>query len=326
MADSTGSPTLLIGVDVGGTKIAGVVIEAPCTRATTEIRVLTQSSRIARPGADALVDDVTALIGTLSAQLPVKSGTVAAIGIGTPGAVDEATGNVNDIANLGISHVPLASAVSRHCGLPVVVENDVNAAAVGAARLVDDGKEIGETIAFLNLGTGLAAGIIRDGELDRGSSNTVGEIGHIPVEPHRWRCACGQVGCLETAGSGGAATRLWPYASPPMPAILDAAQNTNHPHHKQAVEVRSTIIGAIADAIDVLAVTVDPNAIIIGGGMAKTGAPLLDAIREELRVRGNVSGFINALNLPARLRLAPADLPVGAIGAALGAMHVPATV
>lgn len=249
---------------------------------------------------------------------------MAAIGIGTPGAVDETTGDVNDIANLAIGHVPLASAIRARCGMPVTVENDVNAAAVGAARLVEDGRAAGETIAFLNLGTGLAAGIIRDGELDRGSSNTVGEIGHIPVEPHRWRCACGQVGCLETAGSGGAATRLWPYASPPMPAILDAAQNPHHPHHKQAVEVRGTIIAAIADAIDVLAVTVDPNVIIIGGGMAKTGTPLLDAIRGELRVRGNTSGFINALNLPARLRLAPTDLPVGAIGAALGAMHVPA--
>ena len=117
---------------------------------------------------------------------------------------------------------------------------------------------------------------------------------------------------------------MWPYASPPMPAILEAARNTGHPHHKQAVEVRDTIIAAIADAIDVLAVTVDPNIIIIGGGMAKTGAPLLDAIRAELRRRGNTSGLINALNLPARLRLAPTDLPVGAIGAALGAMHVPA--
>ena len=324
MAYPTGSPPLLIGIDVGGTKIAGAVIEAPREHTFTDVRVLAQSSRPARRGPDALIDDVAALVNTLVTQLPPGSGTVAAIGNGTPGAVDETTGDVNDIANLAIGHVPLASAIRARCGMPVTVENDVNAAAVGAARLVEDGRAAGETIAFLNLGTGLAAGIIRDGELDRGSSNTVGEIGHIPVEPHRWRCACGQVGCLETAGSGGAATRLWPYASPPMPAILEAARNTGHPHHKQAVEVRDTIIAAIADAIDVLAVTVDPNIIIIGGGMAKTGAPLLDAIRAELRRRGNTSGFINALNLPARLRLAPTDLPVGAIGAALGAMHVPA--
>ncbi len=178
MADPTGSPPLLIGIDVGGTKIAGAVIEAPREHTFTDVRVLTQSSRPARRGPDALTDDVAALVNTLVAQLPPGSGTVAAIGIGTPGAVDETTGDVNDIANLAIGHVPLASAIRARCGMPVTVENDVNAAAVGAARLVEDGRAAGETIAFLNLGTGLAAGIIRDGELDRGSSNTVGEIAH----------------------------------------------------------------------------------------------------------------------------------------------------
>lgn len=323
MADPINPPPLLIGVDIGGTKIAGIVIEAPHKNPTAAIRILTQASRPARQGPVALIDDVVALIDALITQLPEGSGNVVAIGIGTPGTVDETSGDVNGIANLAIDHVPLASAVRDRCGLPTTVENDVNAAAVGAALLVEDGASAHETIAFLNLGTGLAAGVIRDGELDRGSSNTVGEIGHIPVEPHRWRCACGQVGCLETAGSGGAATRLWPYASPPMPAILEAAANANHPRHRHALDVRDTIIAAIADAIDVLAVTVDPNVIIIGGGMAKTGVPLLDAIRDELRRRANMSGFVAALNLPSRLRLAPMDLPVGAIGAALNATHIP---
>ncbi|WP_289097606.1 ROK family protein [uncultured Bifidobacterium sp.] len=318
MADSTNPPPLLIGVDVGGTKIAGVVVETPPPGTDGEPRVLAEATRPARKGADALIDDVVALVGTLTDALPADA-HVCAIGIGTPGTVDEATGNVRDIANLAIDQVPLASAVHARCGLPTSVENDVNAAAVGAARLVEDGDTADETIAFLNLGTGLAAGIIRDGVLDRGSSNTVGEIGHIPVEPHRWRCACGQHGCLETAGSGGAAKRLWPYADPPMPDILATAADATRTRHRQAVETRDTIIAAIADAIDVLAVTVDPEAIIIGGGMAKTGEPLLDAIRAELRRRAHASGFITSLQLPSRLRLAPTALPVGAIGAALAA-------
>ena len=318
MADSTNPPPLLAGIDVGGTKIAGVVVAMPM-HDDGDVHILAQADRPARPGADALVDDVVAVAGALLAHIPADRGTVSAIGIGTPGTVDDATGDVRDIANLSIDYVPLASAVRARCGLPTVVENDVNAAAIGAARLVEDGAAADETIAFLNLGTGLAAGVIRDGRLDHGSSNTVGEIGHIPVEPHRWRCACGQRGCLETAASGGAAKRLWPYTDPPMPDILAAAADDVHPRHRQAAETRDTIIAAIADAIDVLAVTVDPNVIIIGGGMAKTGDPLLDAVRAELRRRAHDSGFIHALNLPARLRLAPKDVPVGAIGAAMGA-------
>lgn len=322
----TGSPNtapLLIGIDVGGTKIAGIAIASPDPSGFGDVHVLAQSNRPARRGADALVADIIVIVDELMAQLPANAGDVRAIGIGTPGTVDGSTGDVRDIANLSIDYVPLASAVREHFRLPTVVENDVNAAAVGAARLIEDGSAGGQTIAFLNLGTGLAAGIIRNGRLDHGSSNTVGEIGHIPVEPHHWLCACGQRGCLETAGSGGAAKRLWPYADPPMPDILAVAANEAHPRHRQAIETRDTIITAIADTIDVLALTVDPNVIIIGGGMARTGAPLLDAIRAELRRRGQNSGFIHALNLPARMRLAPTELPVGAIGAALTAQSLP---
>lgn len=319
MPDPTQSPPILLGIDVGGTKIAGVAVEdlphGP--------RILAQAQRPAQRGADALIEDIVAVVHALTTQLaehPELAGPQA-IGIGTPGSVDEASGDVRDIANLAIPYVPLAQTIREQCGLPTIVENDVNAAALGAARLID-GTQTG-TIAFLNLGTGLAAGVLRDGAIDRGSSNTVGEIGHIPVEPHRWKCACGQRGCLETAASGGAAKRLWPYADWPMPAILAASANPDDPRHKQAEDVKAIIIGAIADAIDILAVTVDPAQIILGGGMAKTGSPLLEAISQELHERALESPFITSLQLPGRLRLAPANMPVGAIGAALCAERIP---
>lgn len=317
----TNAPPLMIGIDVGGTKIAGVVIEDDL--AGKGVTVLAQTQRPAQRGANALIDCIVAVIDTLNTQLAQHGETRRAsmIGIGTPGTVDGRTGDVRAIANLSIDYVPLARAISARCGLTTVVENDVNAAALGASSMLF-GDDAAETIAFLNLGTGLAAGILRDGVLDHGSSNTVGEIGHIPVEPHRWKCACGQRGCLETAASGGAAKRLWPYADPPMPAILTAAHNPHDARHEQAQDVQHIIINAIADAIDILAVTVDPAAIIIGGGMAKTGEPLLHAITKELRQRAQSSRFIDSLHLPSRLKLVPADLPVGAIGAALSAQHV----
>ncbi|MEE1296081.1 MAG: hypothetical protein UHD09_04400, partial [Bifidobacterium sp.] len=119
-------------------------------------------------------------------------------------------------------------------------------------------------------------------------------------------------------------TRLWPYDSPPMPGLLRAAADADAPRHALAVERRKTAIGAICDAIDVLAMTVDPDVILIGGGMAKTGEPLLEALRAELRARGRTSPFIRSLDLPSRIELAFPTLPVGAIGAALvgeGAAH-----
>lgn len=317
MKDSTSPPPArLIGVDVGGTKIAGVLIEEPAASRGARPRVLARSQRSARPGADALVEDIGALVDELLASTPLPA---AAIGIGTPGSVDGATGDVRDIANLGVDHVALGARIHARFGVPVVVENDVNAAALGAQRLLCDERERMDTVVFLNLGTGLAAGVLRAGRLDRGSSNTVGEIGHIPVEPHRWRCGCGQTGCLETAGSGGAATRLWPYDDPPMPAMLRAAADPAARRHDEAARKARTVVSAIADAVDVLATTVDPTVIIVGGGMAKTGEPLLEAIRAELRRRSAPSPFAGSLRLPERLRLAAHDVPYGAVGAALAA-------
>lgn len=331
MAIQTDGRTLRIGIDVGGTKIAGVLL-AEAENGMGQPEVLSEHAIPARPGAEPLVDDVMSVIAALADKAGAKTAELSElgtrfVGIGTPGKVDDVTGAVDNIANLGIAHVELGGEVARRSGLPVRVENDVNAAALGAAAMLpstgasdadgatDDHAQ--DTVVFLNLGTGLAAGVIRGGKLDRGHSNVVGEIGHIPVEPHRWACPCGQRGCLETAGSGGAATRLWPQDNPPMPAIIAKAGDETALDHTQAIETLDTIVGAIADAIDIVALAIDPRSIIIGGGMAKTGRPLLDCIATELHRREQGSGFIASLHLADRLTLVDPSQPVGAIGAAL---------
>lgn len=235
-AIQAGGDTLRIGIDVGGTKIAGVLL-AEAADGDARPKLLAERSIPARPGAEQLVDDVVSVVGALTKDAPAAAG-IATIGIGTPGMVDAATGAVENIANLDIVRVELGGEVARRTGVPTRVENDVNAAALGAAAMLPptDGAGDKGTVVFLNLGTGLAAGVIRGGELDHGYSNNVGEIGHVPVEPHRWPCACGQRGCLETAASGGAATRLWPQDDPPMPAIIAKAGNPAAPDHAQAAE------------------------------------------------------------------------------------------
>ena len=233
-----GGDTLRIGIDVGGTKIAGVLL-AEAADGDARPKLLAERSIQARPGAEQLVDDVVSVVEALTKDAPAAAG-IATIGIGTPGMVDAATGAVENIANLDIVRVELGGEVARRTGVPTRVENDVNAAALGAAAMLPptDGAGDKDTVVFLNLGTGLAVGVIRGGELDHGYSNNVGEIGHVPVEPHRWPCACGQRGCLETAASGGAATRLWPQDDPPMPAIIAGragprAGRRNTRYHRQ---------------------------------------------------------------------------------------------
>ena len=111
-----------------------------------------------------------------------------AIGVGTPGTVDSASGHVGNIVNLDVVSLDMGPLVSQRSGVPAHVENDVNAAAVGAATVLGGADGMAGTIAFLNFGTGLAAGIVENGVLMHGYSGAAGEIGHIPVEPHRLKC------------------------------------------------------------------------------------------------------------------------------------------
>ncbi|KAA8829893.1 ROK family protein [Bifidobacterium tissieri] len=331
---------LRIGVDVGGTKIEGVLVDADehALRGGVGVRVLDSVRVPARRGERQVVEDVSTVVNAMmhsEAALHVSDDNdsgmsrFVGVGIGTPGRVDSAAGVVENIANLDVSRLDISNEIGAACGLSVRVENDVNAAALGAYALIGGNNHIGhgagisddadDTVAFLNLGTGLAAGILRNGRLDHGSSGVVGEIGHIPVERHRWQCPCGQRGCLETAAGGGAIIRQWPQANPPMPDVLAKASDPSSPDYELAVGVKQTVIGAIADAIDILAVTVDPRVIMIGGGTARTGEPLMSAIQEELCRREKNSRFIESLHLCDRLFLVPGTEPVGAIGAALSA-------
>lgn len=326
---------LRIGIDVGGTKIAGVIYEGTYDRRHSGGRLVASFEVASRSGAQALIEDIVYVADYLMEKAEETYGDIdsarnhlVSVGIGTPGSVDTKTGTVTNIANLGIERVELGKELERRLGVPVTVENDVNAAALGAYTLLPAhsnssvyGCDDFSTTVFLNLGTGLAAGVLRHGVLDHGSQGNVGEIGHIPVEPHRMKCGCGQRGCLETAASGGAARRLWPQDNPPMPAIINKAHDDSVPEHELAQEVLATIIGAIADAIMALAVTVDPDTIIIGGGMARTGDPLIEEISEELTRRAASSPFIRSMDLPSRLTLAPCDQPIGAIGAGVAAQR-----
>ncbi|MBW3077763.1 ROK family protein [Bifidobacterium simiiventris] len=295
----------LVGVDIGGTKIEAVLLDAA--------HAVVASHRVpARRGGDNVVADVVSLVREVAGE---RLSGVARVGIGTPGRVDSATGRIANVVNLDIDTLDLGPLVSERLGgMPVHVDNDVNAAAVGAANVLC-GDDVNGTIVFLNFGTGLAAGILIDGVLQHGSSGAAGEIGHVPVDPNRFPCPCGQRGCLETVCSGASVARMWPTEDgvPPMPGLIAKALGGN----ADAVRVLGMVTHAIVDTVQIAAQSVDPRMIIFGGGMAKTGQPLLDVTAGELHRREATCPFLKGLDLVSRIRLAPADAPLGAIGAAL---------
>src|SRR5690606_7005400 len=132
------------------------------------------------------------------------------------------------------------------------------------------------------LGTGLAAGIVIGGRLWRGSRGTAGEIGHIPVDPAGPLCPCGQRGCLELMASGSAIARQWPTEHPqPAQHLFEAAAAGD----ALAVEVRRRLLESVASAVRVLVLAVDVDMVVIGGGLASLGAPLLEGVKSVLAER-----------------------------------------
>jgi glucokinase len=292
-----------VGLDIGATKVLGAVMNAEGT-------IVAQSRQDTVPGPDGILDTATAVLDLLAATL--DGALPPYIGIGIPGIVDRSRGTVSHAVNLGLGGdwFPLAGRLADRTGATVIVENDLNAATWGAHVLsgADD-------LAYLSLGTGLAAGFVLSGTLRRGAHGAAGEIGHVPIDPKGALCSCGQRGCLELSASGSALSAAWPAEGAAAPAVaLFAAAAAGNP---AAVAARDRFAAGVADAVRMLGLAVDPAAIIIGGGVAHVGEPLLAAVTVALHAQAATSPFLAALDLASRIRLLPDRLPVGAIGAAL---------
>ncbi|RBP99598.1 ROK family protein [Bifidobacterium xylocopae] len=293
---------LRLGIDIGGTKIEGVAIGP-------DGRTLAHWRTASRQGNEAVLEDVVRVARKLLGLVHQDRGiATVSLGIGIPGLVDSAHGQVKEAVNLSIRRMDLGPQARSALGMPVRVENDVNAAALGASR----GLGL-PSVAFINLGTGLGASIIRDGRIIHGASGCAGEIGHVPVEPHGFLCKCGQRGCLETVASGSAIQAHWPHATPPLPDMIAKARQGQ----ADAQEALDLAIGGMATAVQIVGVSLDPDAIILGGGVTRTGPALLELVRSELARRGRASGFVKSQDLPDRISLAAPDRRIGAIGAAL---------
>lgn len=291
-----------VGLDIGATKTLGVVVD-------TDGRVVAQERLPTEPGAEGIVRSAAGVVEALVATAGV--GEVLAVGVGVPGLVDVERGALSHAVNLGVDGdwFPLGDLLAARLGAPVAVENDVNAAALGAVALtgVDD-------LVYLSIGTGLAAGLVLDGRLRRGLSGAAGEIGHVPVDPTGAACQCGQRGCLETVASGRAITEAWPSGDGPAAQALFAAAAAGD---AAAVAVRDRFAAGVADAVRVLGLSLDPRVVMLGGGVAQLGESLRLAVAGALEAQAVASPFLASLDLAGRLQVVPREHPVAAVGAAL---------
>ena len=311
---------LTIGVDVGGTKVAAGLVDETGT-------IL---ARTRRPTPSASPDDVEDVIAECVAEL--RDGVdVEAVGIGAAGFIDAERATVLVAPNLAWRDEPLRDAVSTRTGLPVVVENDANAAAWGEYRF---GAGRGEThLVLVTVGTGIGGGIVLDGRLYRGRWGIGAEFGHMQVSLSGRRCGCGQHGCWEQYCSGRALLHEAREIADVQPGygkrLLELGDG--RPEGIEAPEVTAAAregdpaaldcfaeIGAwLGQGLANLAAALDPGVFVIGGGVSEAGELLLAPARRVFAER--LTG--TTARPHADIRAAELGNDAGLVGAADLARH-----
>jgi len=297
----------VVAADVGGTTIRVGLVAGD---GTTEIVATEATPR-----------DADELVGVLGHHYRSAAATAGAPvrrwGVGVPGLVDVAAGSVANALNLGIVRpFPLADRLEAAAGVRPVLRNDVNCAAVGARDvLAPRGGDDLHDLVYISIGTGLAAGLVLGGRLHRGVHGAAGEIGHVPLPGGNRPCACGQIGCAETIVSGTALSGEAPNGDP---ALLWDDAFRDDPH---CLSVRRRFADALAWLVQGQVMALDPQTVVIGGGVSRVGKPLRTDLEAAIRRRADESRLVRRYGLGAQVTLVPPDLELGVAGAGLSALR-----
>jgi glucokinase len=306
-----------VGIDLGGTKIAGVLLNEDAV-----VLARRREESDAARGPAAIVATIARMVGELAGEAGGWS-----VGVGVAGQVDPASGVVAHAPNLGWIDYPLRERLSERLGRAVHVLNDVQAATFAEWRL---GAGRGEQdIVCVFAGTGVGGGCVVDGRLQRGAGGSAGELGHIPVSLHGPACRCGARGCVEAYAGGWALARravetmrARPEQTAGIRAQLGDDGEVTASHLVMAAaagdEVAADLLQEAGTALGACAVAIvnafNPAMLILGGGVMEAVPALAVAVQRAVR--------LSALQSAAqRVRIVPAALggDAGAVGAALWA-------
>jgi glucokinase len=285
--------SLAMGVDIGGTKIAAGLVDASGT-IVQQVRTPMAAHGEASAGLAAVVAAIKKLGEKLGAGSSLWN-ALRGIGLCSPGPVDPHTGVVINPPNLPCwRNYPLVSEVSRTFGLPVKLDNDGNAAALAEARW---GAGRGyRNVFYATIGTGIGTGIVFDGRIYHGRTGAAAEGGHVSIDYRGPQCGCGKPGCIEVLACGPAIARRAraKLAAGQRSSLLDLAQGNAEAITPEMVGQAYTVGDAVAretllETVDLLALwlgnmvdLLEPDVMVMGGGVAAMLQPLFEEIRERL--------------------------------------------
>ncbi|MDQ6828308.1 MAG: ROK family protein [Gemmatimonadota bacterium] len=312
----------IVGVDLGGTNI---VVGAMPEDGSAQLAVREESTHSER-GAEAVVDKIVAMIAAVISDVIRAQGAhpqdFLGVGVGAPGPLDRDNGIVIVAPNLGWKNFPLRDEIAHRIHLPATLDNDANCATVG--EWWQGAAKGGRNVVGLTIGTGIGGGIILDGKLYHGSSDVAGEIGHTTIDQAGRYCRCGNYGCLEAYASGPAIAQrarealerdeisaLHRMVGGDLDKLTAATvYNAAHDGDALALEVVRDTAKFLATGVANLLNLINPDVVVIAGGVTKAGDHLFEPLRAEVKRRA----FRPAV---AACRIVPGSLPgtAGMVGA-----------
>ncbi|HWD37534.1 MAG TPA: ROK family protein [Fimbriimonas sp.] len=293
----------LWGIDLGGTKIEGAVLkDSSSTETVCRLRIPTEADR----GYEHIVSRVAELVSMMENEVGAKAER---IGIGTPGSADPGSGRMKNCNTTALNGRPLPTDLKAALGKEVIVANDANCFALAEAQL---GAGRGADVVFgVIMGTGVGGGIVVHGRVLNGAQGIAGEWGHNVLEPNGQKCYCGKTGCVETVLAGPWLERHYEHLSgkrKPLKEIVDSARQRSDAH---AAATLDRLCSKFGEAISVVVNILDPDVVILGGGVGNIDELYSDGVKSlekwvfnsELRTRvvrpilGDSAGVFGAAHL-----------------------------
>lgn len=311
----------VIGVDVGGTKIAGALVNH---KGILQGHLVHRTNILSTA---ATLDSIAKLIHDILQRENMNGANIRGIGLGIPGLVDPEQGIGIASVNLNWENVFVKDEIQKRTGIPCAIENDVKAAALGELRY---GASKGlKNLVYLNIGTGVAAAIVLNRKIYRGQNDMAGEIGHAVVDIHGPKCKCGGQGCLEAIVSGPAIVRRIQTKIESGQESILAQQLNRKPEITSkdvyeaasigdlaALETVHEVSRFLANAIQFLALAYDPQRIVLGGGVAYSTPLFFENLMQAIKQLSQESWVSRHLLTPNFITVTPLGSNIGILGAA----------
>ena len=304
------------GIDLGGTKIYSIVASAE-----GEVRGENERPTMVELGVQKCIERMVDSLREAASQAGVELSGLARVAVAAPGPIDLIDGVITAAPNLGWSNVPLRKLLSEKVGVPVLLENDANAAALGEFEY-GAGRQY-ETLIYVTISTGIGGGFVFEGKIFSGASGAAGEIGHLTVEPDGPRCFCGSRGCLEMVASGtaigrtgtlvveeGRSEELAKRADSEGRVTAEDVADAGRAGDSLANEILDEAARYIGIGLGSLINLINPEAIVVGGGVSKIGHRFLDPVIAEAKRRSFPQSFGDCT-----IKFAELEERVGALGA-----------